>query len=324
MNYGHLISKKDVDICELRKMYNIVDDYVNTTLPRRGRWRFLIKDIPDNDRNKMVKMYYDGYDTYTIGKAFDMSYKQIVSILDKKGVQRIYSAGKRKYTLNEHYFDEIDTPNKAYILGFLYADGWNDVDKNVITLSLQEGDKSILDDISREIGSNKPLRYIHCEHHLEKYGLHTQNQYRLTVSSHIMSQALSKHGCVKDKSLILKFPILRDNLYSHFLRGYFDGDGSICKSVRNDGKKDNYTVSLVSTYDFVVDAQKCIIDHLHIPGGGITETSAKNSITSSLTICGKQQTKILMDWLYRDADLFLSRKHERYLSYYYEDNSQIA
>lgn len=203
MSQRHLISKKDVDISELRKDYDIVDDYVNATLPHRGRWRFLVKDIPDYDKNKMVNMYYDGYDTYVIGEAFDMSYKQILKVLDEKGVDRIYSGGNRKYTLNEHYFDDIDTPNKAYILGFLYADGWNDVDKNIITISLQEGDKDILDSINKEIGSNKPLIYIHCEHHFEKYGLHAQNQYRLTVSSHIMSQALAKHGCVKKKSLIL-------------------------------------------------------------------------------------------------------------------------
>ena len=75
MNYGHLISKKDVNIGQLRKEYDIIDDYVANTLPRRGRWRFLVKDIPIKDKEKMCKMYLDGYDTYTIGNVFDMSYK---------------------------------------------------------------------------------------------------------------------------------------------------------------------------------------------------------------------------------------------------------
>lgn len=325
MNYGHLLSKKDVSISDLREEYNIIDNYVEKTLPRRGRWRFLVKDIPDYDREKMVRMYQDGYDTYKIGAAFDMSYKQISFILNEKGIDRIYSAGKRKYTLDEHYFDNIDTPNKAYILGFLYADGWNNVDKNVIQLSLQECDKEILDKISKELKSNKPLQYIHYEYGFEKYGLHMQNQYRLLVSSYILSQALASHGCIKNKSLILEFPHnLEKNLYSHFLRGYYDGDGSLCKTARNDGKDDNYTFSLVSTNNFLVDAQKCIIENAGVPGGSITIPSHDNGITRVLAMCGKVQTKSVMDWLYKDAELYLERKYDRYLSYYYENNTQVA
>lgn len=325
MNYGHLISKKDVNIQELRREYDIVDDYVNMTLPRRGRWRFLVKDIPEYDKEKMCEMYYDGYDTYTIGKAFDMSYKQITTVLKEKNIDRIYSAGKRKYELNEHYFDVIDTPNKAYILGFLYADGWNDTDKNIITISLQEGDKEILDKINYEIGSNKPLNYIHYEYGLEKYGLNMQNQYRLTVSSYTMSQALALHGCVKTKSLILKFPQLPSDLYSHFLRGYFDGDGSISKYERNDKPSNNYNMSIVSTNDFLVEAQKCIINYTGVSGGTITKPACDNGVTRVLVFGGRVQIKTVLDWFYKDADLYLKRKHDAYLSYYYDENiSQAA
>lgn len=324
MNYGHLISKKNVDIDKLRNEYNIVDNYVEKTLPRRGRWRFLVKDIPKCDKMKMCQMYNDGYDTYTIGKAFDMSYKQISSVLDENNIKRVYSPGKRKYSLDEHYFDRIDSPNKAYILGFLFADGYNDTDKNTISLSLQEEDKEILDIINREIGSNKPLRYIHYEYGLEKYGLHMKNQYRMVVSSHIMSQALASHGCVKNKSLVLKFPKMDEKLYSHFLRGYFDGDGSICRTIRNDNRSDNYNITLVSTEDFLLEAQKCLIKNLNIPGGTITDPCSNNGITKVLTIGGRIQTKVIMDWFYKDATLYLKRKYDKYISYYYEDNSHVA
>ena len=77
--------------------------------------------------------------------------------------------------------------NKAYILGMLFADGHNDTEKNVVTLSLQEEDKEILDKISIELGSNKPLYYVHNEELSKKHGLKMKNQYRLRVSSYIMS-----------------------------------------------------------------------------------------------------------------------------------------
>lgn len=324
MNNGHFISKKDVDICELRKEYNIVENYVENTLPKHGNVRFFLKDVPDSDKEKMKKMYLSGYDSYTIGEVFDMSYKQILKVLDEYNIKRIYSGGKRKYDLNEHYFDCIDEPNKAYILGFLFADGWNDTDKNIISMSLQERDKDILEQISIEIESNKPLVYVNYEHFSDQHNLNACNQYRLVVSSHIMSQALASHGCVKNKSLTLQFPVLRDDLYSHFIRGYFDGDGSLYRSVRNDNKGDNYAVSIVSTEAFVVKARECILNHIDINMGGIYDACNHNGITKCLVFCGRKQTKIIMDWLYSDADLYLKRKHDRYLSYYYENNSLTA
>ena len=61
------------------------------------------------------------------------------------------------YTINEDYFDIIDTEEKAYLLGFLYADGNHFTKKNRITIGLQEKDKHILEKFNELIGSNRPL-----------------------------------------------------------------------------------------------------------------------------------------------------------------------
>lgn len=124
--------------------------------------------------------------------------------------------------------------------------------------------------------------------------------------------------------MTLQFPVLPQHLYQHFIRGYFDGDGCLCKSIRNDGKQDNYSIEIISTNDFLVKARDCIIQNTGVPGGGITNGTSKNCITMNLRMCGRLQTKTIMDWLYKDAELYLKRKHDRYLSYYYENNSQVA
>ena len=51
----------------------------------------------------------------------------------------------RRYNLDEEYFDNINSQNKAYILGFLYADGSNNPKKHTVSISLQEEDRYILE-----------------------------------------------------------------------------------------------------------------------------------------------------------------------------------
>ena len=68
-----------------------------------------------------------------------------------------------KYTFNKDYFERIDSKDKAYFLGFLYADGCNSISATqhqcTIILNLQEKDKDILNIFNKYINSNKPLVY---------------------------------------------------------------------------------------------------------------------------------------------------------------------
>lgn len=325
MNTNHIISKRVDDIKEIRQEYNIVDDYVKNTLPFRknGFGRYHLKDVPETDKQKMVQMYLDGYNTYTIGKAFDMSYKQIVTVLDMYNIPRIYSGGSRKYTLDEHFFDVIDNEDKVYILGLLYADGTVNSKYNLIQISLQEDDLELLEEVNRRLGSNKPLQLIHYEYAKDRYGLNMKNQYRLTLSSSIMKQALINLGCVPKKSKILEFPNIPKELYPHFIRGYFDGDGSIFKGVAKNRTSDNYRIDLVGTYDFLLPIQKYLKEKLGISGGGIYPHHSTPEIYN-LSFSGKQQTKKIADLLYDNATIFMKRKHDRYIDYYYTNNSSAA
>ena len=67
---------------------------------------------------------------------------------------------KRKYPIQEDFFDVIDTEEKAYVLGLLYADGYNNTDRNSVSLSLKESDKEILEKVTSLIQPTKPLSYL--------------------------------------------------------------------------------------------------------------------------------------------------------------------
>lgn len=128
-----------------------------------------------------------------------------------------------------------------------------------------------------------------------------------------------------NKSLILKFPTwIRDDLKRDFIRGYFDGDGSYCPKFSKD-EKFQPLITFTSTNDFCVELQKYLRSELNIPCGNVYDASNKNGITKVLSFAGRKQVKTFLDWLYKDAELYLFRKYNKYLeSKKYLDNSLAA
>ena len=122
----------------------------------------------------------------------------------------------RKYKLNVNYFNKIDTHEKAYVLGFLYADGSNRGDGITFTQNMERVD--ILENIKKALDSETPIRET-CPGH-----------YSLEVFSDIIVKDVENLGVVRNKSLILQFPTqiqVPEEFMSSFILGYFDGDGCI-------------------------------------------------------------------------------------------------
>ena len=136
--------------------------------------------------------------------------------------------GVRKYDYNENYFERIDTPEKAYCLGFWYADGCVETSPNhVISVTQIDLQRDILAKIAHEFDSNKPI----YERKYEK----GRTFYVLQFNGEKLTSDLIKLGCTANKSLTLQFPtdeIVPYKFMSHFIRGYFDGDGCIWNGKR--------------------------------------------------------------------------------------------
>lgn len=269
----------------------------------------------EKQEKEIIDMYTNqNMSTVKIGKEFNCGHKVIAKVLERYGIPRT-GVGNRKYSLNEHYFDVIDTPNKAYILGFLYADGCNFPKKQTISMSLEEKDKEILEKIRLEIGSDKKLEFIEQSKRKDKDNdYHYNDCWRLLMFSSHMCSILSNHGMVPAKSLILEFPKHLDkSLLSHFIRGYYDGDGSLYFHKANRGR-DQATITITSTENFCIDCLNIIRENTGI-GGNIYDASSHNGITKVLTIGGNQQAIKFFDWLYKDAELYMKRKHDLYIQH---------
>lgn len=279
------------------------------------------KIITKEQVGNIIDSYVLGESCTKLGKKYNVSHKCILKILHKYNIEVNRKYSNRKYKINEIYFDNIDTPNKAYILGFLYADGNVNIKnhKNTLSISLQEEDGYILELMREEMNSEKPLEYIDYSNK-NNFGYHYKNQYRLLVFNKHICESLITIGMVQNKSLVLEFPNIPKELYSHFIRGYFDGDGSFCPHYLKNGKFQPL-ISFTSTDSFCRSIKNILVNTLNISGGNIYEASCHNGITKVLSLSGVIQTKTILDWLYKDANMFLKRKYNKYINSFYSDNS---
>lgn len=131
-------------------------------------------------------------------------------------------ADKRKYKANDHFFDSIDSEVKAYLLGFLYADGYLASDGR-IGIRLKEEDIEILEMIQKYICPSNPIE------HSNNQNFKRQPQCSIRWKSHIMYNRLKELGFCIDKTHTDSniFQLIPEDMKKHFLRGYTDGDGHI-------------------------------------------------------------------------------------------------
>lgn len=276
----------------------------------------------DEELRDIKESYLNGESSVLIGKRYNTTHKPILRELHNMGVNVDQKRFVRKYGLNEHYFDFIDTPNKAYIMGLLHSDGSNNIDKSTISISLQEEDKDILERVRIEIGSEKPLEFLDYSNKHD-FGYTYKNQYRLLMFNKHMCEELNNKGIIPNKSLIIGFPHwLTHELIPHYVRGVYDGDGSIYRAYRNDNNLP-ITVTITATESFCIDLKNICEKELNI-SAGIYDASCHNGITKVFTLSGRNIAKKFLDWIYQDADLFLQRKYDRYCEYYNINNSLSA
>lgn len=304
--------KNGYTIHEIANSFLMDDDEVLCVLKEENKYLFRI-GFTEAGLYRISEKYKNGERLYSLGEAYHVDRHLLSSLLQTTGVKlRNESQSRQRYSIKEDYWDDIDTQNKAYFLGFLFADGNNSSSKNTIRLSLKEDDREILEKLRIEIGSNRPLRFLSSEQKRQKdVGYNYKDQYALEVFNKHWCERLTELGCVPNKSLILRFPnYLDENLIPHFIRGYFDGDGCIV-NLSNGG----HNINLTSTKDFCVAIQEVVLQTLGIKSY-LYPASNNNGITTVWELRKKDDIKTFLDWIYQDAELYLERKHDLYIQKY--------
>lgn len=243
-----------------------------------------------------------------------MTYKEIANILNYSERQiRGWinnNCEKKVRIFNENYFENIDNPNVAYWLGFIFADGWvccNENNSNYeLGIELQQSDRYHLENFNNELGGVHIIKDAHYERYiLDNKNISITNSSTLRIYSKKIVEDLIKHGVVENKTLKTIHPKLDDYFYD-FLRGYIDGDGCIYPSKNSKSVTVHITCATSEIFKYI---QAKVYDDYKIK----SYINKHNDRKYRLCFHGKEAMKLL-DLLYYDNSVEkLDRKYQIYL-----------
>lgn len=246
---------------------------------------------------EILDLYNQGKSPVQIAEYFGCCTVNITRRLKKRGVlfKRDYSKTRYRrtgrYAVDDTYFENINTEGKAYFLGLMFSDG--SVTKNQFYLKLK--DEDIIQQFKQELKTGAPIRRIE----------RPWDAYILQISCQKLCQHLINQGCVPNKTRTIQVPKLREDLYRHFIRGFFDGDGSL---ILHDKMYHNSFNLTCASLKFLEQLRPIIASKAKTHGGISKE---KKYEVWHLRFGGHQVVQI-MDWLYEKSHFYLKRKYIKY------------
>jgi len=267
----------------------------STALKRLGvqkRPNGLPNQIPEAEQNLMVEDYLKGASMEDITKKYGRGGGTCSRALHRHNIRlRPPYGNKRTYSLDDAFFDNIDTEEKAYWLGFLTADGC--VRRDRVVLALKLDDKKHVEKFALALHANNPVH----EYTYSSGGRAVSSAQVCLCSKHLASSLIAL-GVIVNKSLVVKpCKSIPEALQNHYWRGLFDGDGHVCRN----GKY--WEIGLVGTREIV----QGFSDYLMPFTQSRTKVRKLHNIFR-ISYGGITEVQEVIKALYRDATVYLDRK----------------
>ena len=258
----------------------------------------------NKQKENLIKLYkIQNLSVGEISKTYKCDSSTIYRWLKYFGLYEKKERYNAKYSLDTKYFDNIDSEQKAYILGYILSDGH--VSSSTLMLCCKDFD--ILEKISNEL----------------QYGgrIKTKNNglSELNITSKRITNKLKEYGYNNSKSYyininkILEF--IPSELIRHFVRGMFDGDGSICTYKYSYIKNIQYHLGYTGT--------KEVVDFIYKTFGLHTKIVVEGKFTfTCVTSCKKDVIRIL-HYMYDNSHIYIDRKYRKYLEVCEQDLQRL-
>lgn len=215
----------------------------------------------------------------------------VLNYLTKFKIPKKHTGSQIKYNANHNCFDKWSS-DMAYCLGFIAADGHVWEKRPYITIGIHKKDIKILKLIRDFLSPTSKVRI-------------SGSKCQICVYSQKIYNKLNKLGINYTKTFSLKLPKIPKKYLSHFIRGFFDGDGSIWKTKFKKGGKDYYYANIVSASPFILQD---IYNFLQL--GKISKIKNKYY---EIKFCQSDCIK-LANVIYKDANIKLERKYKKFLA----------
>lgn len=216
--------------------------------------------------------------------------------------QRRGKVPQNYFDINEDFFSKW-SPEMAYVLGLIATDGC--VSKSG-AVSLCINDKDLLEKVKEIMGSAHAIKY---------YG-HQEGLYSFNFSRQKLRADLNRLGIFPNKSLNIRFPGVPDDAFlTDFIRGVFDGDGSVFFEKRS--PRFPLRASFISSSKDFIETLEAKLRALGMPKRTLYQHKTKNTVSYMIRYAHADSIR-LFNLLY-DQDtvkngLFLARKHDKFLS----------
>ena len=246
-----------------------------------------IYKIPDQE---VIERYKAGESCQSIADDYKVTFHSISNILEKYDIPRnnIYY----NTSLDFNYFDNIDTIDKAYFLGFLITDGSIGKDNNTVALCLSAKDKKILE-VFIEKTNNANFLYERLDEKHHEFTFHVKNKH--------WKEALSKYGVVPQKTGKEYLPLLEDEkLMPHLLRGIIDGDGWISSA--------SHQIGLCGNEKFITQVRDYFVKELNVYPVKVLQTQEK---LWQITWASQKDIISICNFIYQDKQIGRASCSER-------------
>lgn len=251
------------------------------------------RNFTDSEEAEIAKIYLSGKSTRAIAASYGLSHHiSICDALKRQGItQRSKEERNRLYKCNPFIFDKLDNEMSAYLHGFIYADGNVSRDKT-LSISIANSDKAHLEKIRLALQTEAPVKTL-----VNKgYG-----NFRAVLSyteRHLAKELMDKGIIVNRPYPELIFKYLPDDMFNHWLRGFFDGDGT--------AKRDK-AVGFCGSYQLMFLLRERITFNCDT----YPDISIRKHVTKPtfyLTYSGRNVALRVANFMYKDATIWLERK----------------
>jgi intein/homing endonuclease len=230
-----------------------------------------------------------------------------------------------RYKVNESFFDSW-SPNMAYCLGLLLADGYilrqqRVKGKHIAGFALDSIDKELPNNIKQALETDAPV--IETTPVKNKSGTITI-RYRINIFNHALAKSLIAFGCQPKKSRTLTMPSLPSEQAPYFLRGYFEGDGSVSRPNRSIRPRKEVLLSFISgSKVFAIDLLKCLqVFDIGTTRKVYTSKNKKANYPHYRIVLGKLDAARFFRLAYSDlvsCPFYLKRKYNKFIEFGLKD-----
>lgn len=271
------------------------------------------KKLNQQEIANIIKTYSSGKTIEQISEQYPHATAGAVNYhLRKAGITR---GNGKQVTLLHDYFETIDSEAKAYFLGLIAADGSAMKRKrskngysHIIRLELMVSDKYIIEALKNELGSNLKVRDYKSSNNRE--GWKEKHNAYIAFHSKKMFNDLNKYGIGINKTINLKhLPNLNEKMMRHFIRGFFDGDGTVY-TASSKYKKPRPIFGFYGTYEFITSLQDYLINKLKVSKRKVIKQ--KDANVSFVTYSTIEDIQNFYKYIYEDATIYLHRKKEKF------------